>query len=268
MNSKKAEKLNQVYWDEVAPVHEKSYEIKSLKNRVSLIDEIQKRELYPVKNKKLLHLQCHIGTDSISLALDGAKVTAVDFSKNSIAIAQRLNSEIGTDVNFIRSNIFDLQNKLTKKYDIVYTSKGVLAWISDINRWAGIISYFLKKNGIFYMIEIHPVKNIFDDTLKNELKIKYSYFHQKEPMTWDDDYPDYADKTYIPKNRKYEWIWSLSDIINALIENGLEIEMLNEYDTLFYDGHPGMKKDKNGWWYLEKYKGKEPYTFSIRARKV
>jgi len=118
------------------------------------------------------------------------------------------------------------------------------------------------------MIEIHPVKSIFDDTLKNELKIKYSYFHEREPMTWDDDYPDYADKTYIPKNRKYEWTWSLSDIINALIENGLKIEMLNEYDTLFYYEHPGMKKAKNGWWYWEKYKGKIPYTFSIRARKV
>jgi 2-polyprenyl-3-methyl-5-hydroxy-6-metoxy-1,4-benzoquinol methylase len=268
MDDDKAEKLNKLLWDELAKVHERSYDIKFLKDRISLINDIQKRELYPIKGKKVLHLQCNIGTDSISLALDGARVTAVDYSKKSIEIANKLNLEIGTGVKFICSNIFALKKKLKEKFDIVYTSEGVLSWIRDVKKWAGIISHFLKGNGIFYIIEIHPLKNIFDYRLKNELKIKYSYFHQKEPTVFDDDSPDYSDSTYIPSNHSYEWTWSLSDVVNALIESGLKIEFLNEYDKLFYNGHPGMVKDKDGWWYLEKYKGKIPYTFSIKARKV
>jgi len=213
-----AEKENEKFWDEVAPIHFKSYNIDALRRGISHIDEIQKEELYPITGKELLHLQCHIGTDSISLALDGAKVTAVDFSKKSIELAKKLNQELKTDVEFIHSNIFSLKDNLKQEFDIVYTSKGVLAWVKDINKWASLIYNYLKRGGVFYIMEIHPIKYIFDDTINNELQIKYSYFHNSEPMTWDDDPPDYADKNYVPKNKTYEWTWSISDIINALIK--------------------------------------------------
>jgi len=235
-----AEKENEKFWDEVAPIHFKSYNIDALRRGISHIDEIQKEELYPITGKELLHLQCHIGTDSISLALDGAKVTAVDFSKKSIELAKKLNQELKTDVEFIHSNIFSLKDNLKRDFDIVYTSKGVLAWVKDINEWASLIYDYLKLGGVFYIMEIHPMKYIFDDTINNELEIKYSYFHNSEPMTWDDNYPDYSDKNYIPKNKTYEWTWSISDIINALIKVGLDITLFNEYDKLFYNGLAGM----------------------------
>ena len=262
-----AEKHNQEYWDEIAPFHYNSYGLDKLKKGKSRIEDVQKKDLYPVAGKELLHLQCHIGSDSVSLALDGANVTGVDFSEQSIKIAQKLNDECGTDVSYIHSNIYDLPQVLTKQFDIVYTSKGVLAWLKDIRRWAGIVSHFLKPGGIFYILEIHPVKFLFDDTLENELKIKYSYFHYTEPLTWDDDYPDYADKTYVPKSRSYEWNWSISDIVTAILDPGLNIISLKEYDSLFYNGHPGMVKDSNGWWYLPKYKNMIPFTFSLKAEK-
>jgi SAM-dependent methyltransferase len=268
MNNDEAQNMNKAFWNEVAPIHERSYNTEKLRNKISHISQIEKDELYPINDKDLLHLQCHIGTDSISLALDGANVTAVDFSEKSIEIANNLNKEIGTNVNFIASNIYDLKDKLTNKYDIVFTSKGVLCWISDLNKWAEIISYFLKSGGTFYIIETHPMKFIFDDTVDNDLKITYSYFHSSEPKLWDDDYPDYSDNTYIPKNKTYEWTWSLSDIVNALINNGLQIEMFNEYDKLFYKGLPGMIMSNDGWWHLKDYKGKIPFTFSIRAKKL
>jgi 2-polyprenyl-3-methyl-5-hydroxy-6-metoxy-1,4-benzoquinol methylase len=267
IDNDKAEKQNQLFWDEVAPVHFKSYDIASLRKGISLIDEIQKKELYPVAGKELLHLQCHIGTDSISLAYDGAKVTAVDFSKVSIELAQQLDSELGTKVDFIQANIFDLKQKLNKKFDIVYTSKGVLPWIKDIKKWAALISYFLKPEGIFYLMEIHPFKPIFDDTLVAELKIKYSYFHNDAPLTWDDEYPDYADKGYIPKNKTYEWSWTISDIIGSLLDEGLQLILFREYDKLFFQGLPGMINDGHGWWYLDKYKNMIPYTFTLKAKK-
>jgi len=211
MDNNFAEKQNEKFWDEVAPIHFKSYNIDALRQGISCIDEIQKQELYPIAEKKLLHLQCHIGTDSISLALDGAQVTAVDFSKKSIELAKRLNQEIGTNVEFIQANIFSLKDILKREFDIVYTSQGVLAWIKDINVWASIIYDYLKIGGVFYIMEIH--------------------------------------------------------LINALIKAGLDIVLFNEYDKLFYNGLPGMQKDKNGWWFLDKYKNMIPYTFTLKARK-
>ena len=262
-----AEDANRAHWDEIAPVHLKSYSIDGLMAGVSRIDAIQKKELYPIKGMDLIHLQCHIGTDTLSLAMDGANVTGVDFSAKSIGIAKDLAAKLRIPSVFLEANVLDLQSTIATKYDIVYTSKGVLPWISNIEKWAETISFLLKENGIFYIMESHPASYMFDDTKEGDLQIKYPYFHQKEPIHFDDDHPDYSDHGYIPVNKTYEWMWSISDIVNALIRNGLKIEMLNEYDKSFYQALPGMVRTEDGWWILKKYLGMIPLTFSLRARK-
>lgn len=161
--TKKEEIANQVFWDEIAPVHYKSYDIEKLKQGKSLIDAIQKKEMGDVKDKSLLHLQCHIGTDSLSWAVEGAQVTGVDFSKESINIANKLKKILDLKAQFIESNIYDLPNTLKEKFDIVYTSQGVLTWLKDIKAWGKLISHCLKSGGIFYIMEIHPLVYIFDD---------------------------------------------------------------------------------------------------------
>ena len=161
--NKEAEISNQAFWDEIAPVHYKSYDIEKLKQGKSLIDEIQKKEMGDVKDKSLLHLQCHIGTDSLSWALEGAQVTGVDFSRESIKIADELKRALGLETRFIESNIYDLPNTLKEKFDIVYTSQGVLTWLKDIKEWGKLISHYLKHGGIFYIMETHPLLYIFGD---------------------------------------------------------------------------------------------------------
>ncbi len=267
INDRDAERANQTHWDEIAPVHLNSYDIESLLAGKSRIDAIEQRDLYPIQGKDLIHLQCHIGTDTLSLALDGANVTGVDFSAKSIAIARELASKMQIPAEFIEANVLDLKDTITRKYDIVYTSKGVLGWISNIDRWAETISYLLKDNGTFYIMEIHPVAYMFDDTKVGDLQIKYPYFHQDEPLHFDDDHPDYADSSYIPVNKTYEWIWSISDIVNALIRNGLTIRMLYEFNKAFYPALPGMVRTDDGWWILEQYPGMIPLTFSLLATK-
>jgi hypothetical protein len=116
-------------------------------------------------------------------------------------------------------------------------------------------------------MEVHPAAYMFDDTKESDLQIKYPYFHQMEPLHFDDDYPDYSNGSYVPVNKTYEWTWSLSDILNALIRNGMRIEMMNEYDKSFYQALPGMVETGDGWWMLKKYAGMIPLTFSLRARK-
>ena len=261
-----AEATNQAHWDEVAPIHLKSYAIQDLLNRVSRIDSIQKRELYPVAGRDLIHLQCHIGTDTLSLALDGANVTGVDFSEKSIQIAKDLATRLNLKAIFYRANVLELRSLTSEKYDIVYTSKGVLCWIRDIRQWAETVSYLLKPGGVFYIMESHPVLSMFDDTI-DDLKITCSYFHRRQPTHFDDDHPDYADNSYVPRNKTYEWTWSLSDIVTALINSGLTIRFLNEQDRVFYKAHPDMERDADGWWFFKKYKGMIPLTFSLLATK-
>ncbi len=267
IDDKEAERINRSHWDEIAPIHLKSYGIDYLLSGISRIDNIQKQELYPINGKDLIHLQCHIGTDTLSLALDGANVTGVDFSSQSIIIANELASKLHIKAQFIEANVLELYNTITIKYDVVYTSKGVLNWISNIDKWAETIAFLLKNDGIFYIMEIHPMLYMFDDTSKNDLKIKYPYFHKNEPIYFNDDHPDYSDNTFISKNKTYEWIWSLSDIINALIRHGLAIEMINEYDHIFYQALPEMISIEHGWWILPKYIGMIPLIFTLRAKK-
>jgi SAM-dependent methyltransferase len=261
------ESANRVHWDEVAPVHLKSYGIEGLLNGISRIDEIQKRELYPVAGKDLVHLQCHIGTDTLSLALDGARVTGVDFSPASLAIARDLADRMKIQAEFIESDVLDLKGKIEKKFDIVYTSQGVLCWISDIGKWAETISSLLKPGGIFYIFESHPLIAVFDDAVAGKIEVRYPYFGCREPIHFDDDHPDYADGSYIPVNKTYEWLWPLSAIVNALIRAGLTIELLNEHDVSFHNQLPDMRRGADGWWRLEEYGNKLPLTFSLRARK-
>jgi len=263
----KAEDINRAHWDEVAPIHLNAYPIDTLLSGRSLIDAIQKRELYPIAGKRLLHLQSHIGTDTLSLGLDGAIVTGVDFSPQSVKIARELAQRMNIPAEFILANVLDLSESVLGEYDIVYTSKGVLSWISDIDRWALAISLHLKPGGVFYIFEVHPTLLMFDDTLTNRFEIRYPYFHQPEPLYFKDDLPDYADNSYIPKNKTYEWQWSLSDVVNTLVRNGLTIELLNEHDKCFFQALPGMTRTSDGWWVLPGYEEMIPMAFSLRARK-
>ena len=170
-------------------------------------------------------------------------------------------------LKYIESNVLEIHNLIQKKYDIVYTSKGILCWISDIDKWANEISFLLKKGGIFYIMESHPILNIFDDEIVGDLKVINSYFHTKNPIEYNDDHPDYSNKDYIPVNKTYEWHWTMSDIVNALIRNGMKIVFIHEYEKIFYKAFDGMVQDNEGWWIMEKYKGKVPFVFTLKAEK-
>jgi SAM-dependent methyltransferase len=262
-----AEQSNQKLWDELAPVHMKSYEsVELLRGGGIALDEIELREVGDVRGKRMLHLQCHIGTDTLSWARQGAVVTGIDFSKESIEHARRLQEELGIDATFIHANVYDCPSILEEQFDIVYTSRGVLCWLKNLDEWARISAGYLKPGGFFYLLESHPICNIFEDTRGGELRIMYPYFHSEEPTCWDDDSPDYSDGAYVAKNLPYEWTWSVGDIINALLKAGLTLEFFNEYDVEFFKRFPGMMKCEDGWYRLPEYSGKLPLMFTLKAR--
>lgn len=260
------EKANQKFWDEVAPVHKNSYDIKGLFEKKSLLNSIQMEELGDISGKKVLHLQCHIGTDTLSIALMGADVTGVDFSEESVNIARMLSNDTGIDARFIHSNIYDLKNVLNEDFDIVYTSEGVLCWLKDLKEWGKIISHYLKPGGFFYIEEGHPFLQIFNNEVEG-LIVSNDYFCNGEPVKWESECQDYSDENYIVKNPTHEWTWKISDIINALTDAGLCLEFIHEHNRMFYKAMPSMKKHEDGYWYLPGYENKIPLVFTIKAKK-
>ena len=222
-----AEQTNQAHWDEITPIHVEAYEaVALLKAGGSALDEIELREVGDVTGKTMLHLQCHIGTDTLSWARQGAIVTGVDFSAASIAAARQLADETQLPATFIEAGVHDLPNVLEGQFDIVYTSRGVLCWLRDLDAWAHIVAHFLKPGGLFYIMETHPMWNAFEEVDGGELKLLYSYFHTSEPTTGTTPGLDYADATYTPQHPTYEWTWSISDILNALLKAGLRLEVI------------------------------------------
>ena len=260
-------KGNRELWNELTHIHENSdfYDVKRFKANKSTLKPIELAEVGEVSDRSLLHLQCHFGMDTLSWARAGANVTGVDFSDKANALAQSLSRDLNINANFICSDIFDLPQKLTGNFDIVFTSYGVLCWLPDLKRWAEIINHFLKPAGFFYIVEGHPIMNVFHNSRGvTELKVSQSYFHKPSPIKWDPE-GDYADKNAAVVHPSYEWTHSLGDIINALINAGLRIDFLHEFPISAYQCCDYAQKGIDGWWHIEG--DRVPMLFSIKATK-
>ncbi len=261
-------KGNLEHWNELTPIHARSefYDIEGFKKGRNTLESIELEEVGDVSGKSLLHLQCHFGMDALSWARLGAKVTGVDFSDEAISLARSLSKETGIKADFICSDIYELPKALNKKFDIAFTSYGILAWLSDLDMWAEVISHFLRPGGTFYMAEIHPFTTVFDDSKgTTELKVIQSYFHVPEPTKWQSD-GSYADENAKVSNPSYQWIHSMGDVINALIHAGLEIKFLHEFAVSCHRNYSFMEEDETGWWRVEG--DKIPLTLSLKATKT
>ena len=264
----KYNKMNLELWNELTPIHARSdfYDVEGFKKGKCTLKSIELTEVGDVSGKPLLHLQCHFGLDTLSWARLGAKVTGVDFSDEAIALARSLSKETGIKADFICSDIHKLPYVLNRKFDIVFTSYGVLVWLPDLKEWAEIIVHFLKRNGIFYIVESHPFSHVFENSEGTTgYRVTQSYFHKSEPIQWEPG-NDYADPDAKVAHSSNEWQHSLSDILNALISAGLTIEFLHEFPQCVYKAYPFMEQDKAGWWQV---KGNNiPHTFSLKATKT
>ncbi len=260
------EVANMKHWNELAEVHYHSYGIERLFRNESMMTSIELAELADIKRKKILHLQCHIGTDTLSLEKEGAVVTGIDFSEKSIQFAEKLCRELNLSAKFIVGNILHLDEIHNEQYDVIYTGKGALCWISDIKQWAANVAKRLGKGGYCYVYEFHPFAWIFDEANKNDLAVRYPYF-SNEPLYFDEEGVDYADPAYTSRNPTFEWMWSVSEILNSLIEEDLELEFFNEHASTVYPMFPFLKEDNDGYWRLPEEMAQIPLMYSLKARK-
>jgi SAM-dependent methyltransferase len=260
--------FNLKWWNETTDINLNSefYDVKGFIEGKSSLKSVELNGLGELQGKSVLHLQCHFGMDSLSLARLGANVTGIDLSDKAIALAQKLNEELGLSAKFLSTDIYKTSELIQEQFDIVYTSYGVLCWLSDLNKWAEIIYSRLKPGGFFFIAETHPIMSIYGLDKSGELTVQYPYFNSGAVECISDR--SYADRSVELTNTKtFQWDHTLSDVINALISVGLKIETVQEYPYCAYEKFPGlMFKDNDGWW---KFKNDQylPLLFSIKAHK-
>lgn len=257
-------KENKDLWNARVPVHIESdfYGMKEFMDGKSSLNSIELELLGDVKGKSILHLQCHFGQDSISLARMGAEVTGVDFSEAAIAKAKELNDQLKTHAEFICCDVYSLKKHLDKKFDIVFTSYGTIGWLPDMDRWADIISHFLKPGGSFVFAEFHPVVWMFDDEIK---EIKYAYFNAEPIITESEG--TYTDRNADIKAKEYSWNHSLDEVITSLLNQGLEIKAFREYDYSPYNCFRNLKKLDDHKYVFEHIGNKIPMVYALKAVK-
>ncbi|MBN2054054.1 class I SAM-dependent methyltransferase [bacterium] len=260
---------NRKLWDELTGINAASgmYDLPSFKQGRNSLDNLVLDEIGDVRGKRLLHLQCHFGMDTMSFARLGADVTGVDFSAKAIALARGLAAELAIPARFVHCNVYDLPDHLEDRFDIVFSSYGFLCWLPDIQSWARIVARYVKPGGFFYMAEGHPFTAVFDNSPEvKDFHVRYSYFHSPAPTHWEDE-SAYADPEAVVGYPSYEWTHSLSDLINALLEADLKLMFMHEFPFGFYAHFPFMKSDGTGRWWPAVKRNTVPLLCSMKWTK-
>ena len=253
---------NKQSWATIAKEHYETFRAILLANE-STVSQTQLQELGELKGKTLIHLQCNTGADTISLARMGAKVTGVDLVPENIHYARKLAADLGiNDARFIESNVLEIVEKHNEKYDIVYTTEGVLIWLSDLYLWARNVRHLLADDGFLYVLDGHPFFLVWDEDKLPELIVKYPYFRKSaDKAEWIGGY------AATPRQAtNYSWMYTIGEIVNALSQAGMHIEWFHEFDWSYYRvSNEKQIKDDNGNWIFPEHKGRLPFTFSLKA---
>ena len=261
--------LNRAWWDQAAGIHATSplYDLEAFIAGENSLRPFEADDLGDVSGLDMVHLQCHIGTDTLSWARLGACVTGYDFSEKSLEVARNLASRLALDASFVTGDLYDASNILRgRTFDIVYTGIGALTWLPDMSRWAEVVASLLKPGGRLYLVEFHPLLNIIkSDTVA--LDASWPYFHHDEGMAFTDAY-DYSGSDQVPSEMTtMEWSHDLGSIFTAILKAGLVIEQFREYGEISYQRWPGLEQvGASKRWRIPQGQPQIPLEFSLIAR--
>ncbi len=255
---------NKASWNKRTPVHVDSefYNNQAFIAGKSSLNSIELDLLGDLSGKKILHLQCHFGQDSISLSRMGAEVTGIDLSDQSIETARDLADRTSQSTKFICTDVYDLPNHLDEKFDIVFTSYGTITWLPNLDKWANVIQHFLKPCGQFVFTEFHPVVWMFDDDFT---KVGYNYFNNGPIIETEEG--TYADPDADLKMEYVTWNHGMSEVITSLIEVGLTIQEMLEFDYSPYNCVRHMEEFETGKYRIKHLGNNIPLVYSLRAEK-
>lgn len=266
---------NRANWDERATLHAardgSGYGVERYIQDTDALSDVVRFDrplLGDITGARVVHLQCHIGTDTLSLARLGATVTGLDFSDNAVTEARRLADEAGVSVEFVRADVRDAADVLPRgSFDLVYTGIGALCWLPSIEDWAGVVADLLAPGGTLHIREGHPILWSMNEELPG-LALRFPYFEQREPLEWDDDGTYVEVSAPLQATRTYEWNHGLGEIVTALLDRGLRIDALVEHDSVPWEALPGrMTERPNGEFALTEQPSVMPLSYTIRASK-
>jgi SAM-dependent methyltransferase len=270
-------KLNREHWDEATRFHTRGdvYGLEDFRAGGCRLHRVEVEEVGDVRGKRLLHLQCHFGLDTLSWARRGAVVTGIDFSPDAIGWARRVSAETGVPGEFLCSDLYALDAVLppTRTFDVVYTSYGALNWLPDLPAWGRIAARHVAPGGFFYVVEAHPTARMFpmDEDLERAGGFRpwLSYFHDAVGVRWPAD-ADYADPDAHHAVGTHEWLHSMGDVVNALTRAGLVVDWLHEFPFCAWKIVAGCQlverfSDTHGYWGLPPTAPALPLMFSLRA---
>lgn len=253
---------NKVLWDAKTDVHTDSefYNNTDFLNGKSSLNDIELALLGDISGKSVLHLQCHFGQDTLSLARMGANATGVDLSDAAISKARELNDTLGLQAKFVCSDIYQLPEVLDEKFDIVFSSYGTIVWLPDLSKWADVIVRFLKPGGAFIFADFHPYMMMYDDDLKG---IQYPYFN-RGPII-ETEAGTYADRKADIRLESVTWNHNLAEVMQSLTKAGLTIDSFHEYDYAPYPAFGNMKQTGERKYEVEGKEGLFPLVYALRA---
>ena len=268
--------LNRASWDERTALHLEPgglYDLGPLRAGRGSLDAIVRAELGPVNGLRVLHLQCHFGQDTLTLAQQGAAaVVGLDFSAVAIDAARRLAEELGLAdrARFVEADLYDAPRAIPEAggFDLVFVTWGALCWLPDLAGWARIVAGFLRPGGRLYLADGHPAAQVFDDATEtpNGKPGWFAPYFQREALVLDDP-ADYAvPDARLSRSRTYEWMHPLGEVLGALDGADLAFEWLHEHPRVTWRMFRGLVRDADGL-YAWPDRPWLPLAYSLSARK-
>ncbi len=253
---------NQRAWDLRTPVHLASpmYDLEGWRRGETSLTPLELDWLGDVGGKSVLHLQCHFGQDTLSIARLGAHVAGVDFSGEAIGAARGLAAELGLPASFTQADV--LQVRLGTRHDVVFTSWGALGWLPSLEPWARTVAAHLAPGGRLVLAEFHPY--VWMSQSGPDLQVRYSYFN-RGPIS-EETSGTYADPHAPIRYREHGWNHPTADLLTALLRAGLRITRFEELDHVFHDVFPGLEPRPGGGYWFSEAKGMLPLAFALEAR--
>ena len=266
--------VNRANWDDRVPAHVASadYDVRQFLDDPRFISGVVRFDrplLGDVGGMRGVHLQCHIGTDTVSLARLGASMAGVDFSAPAVAAARELAGATGADATFIRANVYDAADVLEAgSFDLVYTGIGALCWLPDIRRWAQVVAALLRPGGRLFIRDGHPMLGTLNDPRDDRLlTVGYPYFETAEPVVFDYGGTYVQTDAVFTHNVTHEWNHGLGEIVTALLDAGMTLIGLTEHDSVPWNALPGLMTETGGEWRLTDDPARLACSFTIRAVK-
>ncbi len=270
---------NKLKWDERVAIHigPDGYEREAFLNDPAHVSDVMKFDRVrlnggrPLTGLDVCHLQCHIGTDTLSLLRLGARsVTGLDFSPTALREARWLFEQTGAQGTFIEADVYDAVSALRTTFDLVYASVGAINWINDIGRWMQVAADLLRPGGSLYLRDVHPFAMALDpDRQAGEpLTIRFDYFETLEPGTTESDTTYTGDGTKLVNQRDHEWSHGIAEIVTGALTAGFHTNGLYEDDFVDWQAYPDMVKDHvTGHYHLPSSYPRIPFYVTLLATK-